>query len=246
MTKRNIIFIFVCLLSFCSFAFSQDNPVVADKVDEYDEKTETIEKFVEKTKLFLKKLSKAPQTTKGFIAIPTDDFPPYENLYKQAQNVLSKNDELKSRVELSKPIPAGYRPKKLPEKTEFWLIPSNAENPYPIEIGCGLPSSCPAVSIEGADYIYDKNKTQLFSAAGIDSPASAEIKYKWTVSAGEIVNGEWKVSGGKVVNNEDLSFIEVDFSGVDANEVTITLELEGFTDCQSKAVRKVKLVNNPK
>jgi len=233
MRKLNILFIIVCLVSFCSFVFSQDKPL-AVKIGEYNQKTEAAEKLVEKTNFFLKKLSGLPKDTKGFIAIPSEDFLLFKNLSEQVNAVLSKYTELKYRVELLQPAPVGYRPKGLPEKTEFWLISLNAEKPYSIEIVCGLTYSCPDIEIIGTNYIYDKNKTQLFSASVSGAGFPNEIKYNWTVSAGEIIKGE------------GTPLIEVDFSKVDVDEITITFELEGFSDCQTKIEHKIKIVKNPK
>ncbi len=124
-----IFYFFSCLLVFNSAISAQEKPV-AVRIAEYDDKTEKIETFAEKTTLFLDKLSKSPQTTMGFIAIFGKDYSTYKVLSEKVASIISKNPNLKSRVETFIPGVKYRETDKSDHKSEFWLVPEGAESPY--------------------------------------------------------------------------------------------------------------------
>ena len=70
--------------------------------------------------------------------------------------------------------------------TEFWRVPPGADNP--ICEGCGA-MPCPTISVKGPADITVPGDTMKFS---LNPPPkhSENLKYKWIVSAGEIVEGQ--------------------------------------------------------
>ncbi len=218
-----IFYLFSYLLVFNSAIFAQEIPV-AVRIAEYDDKTEKIETFAEKTNLFLDKLSKSPQTTMGFIAVFGKDYSTYKVLSEKVASIISKNPNLKSRVETFIPGVRYRETDKSDYKSEFWLIPEGAESPYtPFCINC----LCPTISVSGTESISNETSAITFTA---------------NVSGGSQDDGtyNWKVSAGKIIEGQGTAVIKVDAEG--AKEITATVEIGGVCEeCNREASFRTKI-----
>ena len=198
------------LLVSCFFAitaFSQNKPV-AVKIAEYDDRSETIKKFTEKVKLLMKKVADSSDAS-GVIAIYPHNASLYKELFKQAETLTSKKSKIKGRIEII-PVPGVLYNKEPFEQTEFWLVPKNATPPYVFWIG---DCSCPTIEIYGSKN-FDNFAEPLMFTANVSGGSQDDIKYKWTVSAGEIIEGQ------------GMPVIKIDLKKKYVEKLTVSVEIE--------------------
>ena len=216
-----IFFLCLCLFVYNSAIFAQENSN-AVKVAEYDDKTEKIETFVEKANLFLDKLSKSVETTQGFIVINVKDDLMKKNLSERLHIILSEKSQLKNRNIIA-PIP-GQRYSFLPEKSEFWIVPQTAD--YPYTPNCAL-CVCPTINIDGVK-VAGKKTVDLTFTANISGGSADTVTYKWSISAGKIIEGQ------------ETPVIKVDAEG--AKEIIATVEIGGVCEeCLREASLTTKI-----
>lgn len=231
MKSAFLIFFFV-LCSFTLPIFPQEKPV-AVKIDEHNDEIETIDLFVEKTKTFLRKVSEAPKTTRGFIFVTTREHSTYKRLSEKLKQILSENSELKHRITLSQ---AGVRYITQPQITEFWLIPKGTEEPY---IPFSISYVCPSIKIVGNENFSDFSQPLVFSAS-ISGGSQSDVEYKWTISAGKILQGQGTPTIEIDLSKEFTKNLKI---SVEINEIDKFGEMNEL--CKTKVEFETKYAGKP-
>lgn len=141
-----------------------------------------------------------------------------ENWASQAKNKLiyEWNVDEKRVVALN----GGYRDE---DTIEFWVVPKGAD--APVETPSYQKSEtffCPRIDISGIDSNFDSNRPASFTVS--TAPKQDGLKYRWSVSAGNIVTGV-----------EDDS-VEIDPKG--NKKITVFVEVSGLPlPCKRVAFR---------
>lgn len=214
-----IFFLFICFCAFASSTVAQDKPQAIEVVEigvktgdtEIDKLTETLEKFISR-------LEKEPATTIGYIDTPVNT-----ELGKKIKLFVA-NAGLENRVKFWGTLrrPEGYR---FPFGFSFYLVPQGAKIPYRCIIE---PCECPDLSIEAFENAVNRKSFLHFTAKIAGGDIQGTLSYKWTVSAGKIVEGHGTLT------------IKVDAEG--AKEITATVEIEGVChECPREATFTTKI-----
>lgn len=170
----------VTALAFQTFA--QNGPK-AVKVAEFDDQTEPLKAFVNKTTYLIKRLSKLPKGTTVFIAVASSSLRTDLTLRKIARELLVANKISANRFELTHPN-TGYN--HIFDKTEFWLISKDGEPPYREFTG---DCSCEPIQIFGSESINAKSEMLFFATGKVNWPEEFTV-YNWSVTSGTIVDGQ--------------------------------------------------------
>lgn len=214
-----ILFLFICLCAFASSAVAQEKPIVIEVAEigvktgdtEIDKLTETLEKFISR-------LEKEPATTIGYIDTPVNT-----ELGKKIKAFVA-NAGLESRVKFWGALrrPEGYRSSF---GFGFYLVPQGAEIPY----RCILEAcECPQLNIEAFENAVNRKPFLNFTVKVEGGDIQGTPSYKWTVSAGKIVEGQGTPT------------IKIDAQG--AKEIIAIVEIGGVCDeCPRKATFTTKI-----
>ena len=201
-----IFFTSICLCAFASLIVAQEKPRIVEfaKVNVNPKETE-IDKLTATLEKFLSRLDKEPETTDGYIDVPTNI-----ELGRKLQLFMA-NDALKNRVKFWGEMkqPELYR---IDFGVNFYLIPQGAQIPYE---RVNEPCICPVIDVVAPENVVKGNSVLAFTAE-LEGENQKEIKYKWFLSAGRIIEGQ----GTKT--------IKVDAE--DAKEVTATVRFSGSCD----------------
>ena len=187
-----VLFVF---LAFVPAAVAQEKKVAAIKVFEMND--DDNESFISGMREFIRKLERSPKDTTGFVAIAQNRY----QRQKIVKEMLRQRPTLKKRIEYTNAV-CSYN--KGWENTEFWLIPKGADEPYTPRT---CDPSCPDISILEPLGIDSVNKQITFTASIIGGGQDEPITYQWTVTGGEIVNGQGTPS--LVVKLRDLRVTSV-------------------------------------
>lgn len=202
-------------LIICLTAFSQTKPVPM-KFDDYSEESgENISLLARKTRRFAALLQKLPKSTKGVIAYYVNsteadfcsDKPTAEKRNDYVRALLIKKYGMLAERIISKD--GAYRNST---EIEFWLQPKDAESPVPAITRTG-DCHCPTISVDGAEFTYYKALPLIFTA-NITGGDNSKRSYKWTVSGGEIIEGQGTPE------------IKVDISKINALQVKVDFEID--------------------
>jgi hypothetical protein len=214
----------VALLIFSAILRAQDGPA-SIKLVEFDRKTETIDGFVDKTKILIERLS-SDKDASGFINITKKD-----PLFGKLTKVLEQYRDVASRLSF---VDRSIIYQSNTSNIEFWYTPAGAEKPF--TIGCGL-CICPTISVDGKQLLDEPltSETKLVFTANVAGGSQDEpIKYHWTVDGGQIISGQGTPS------------IEVKLT-LPFKDVTATVNLSGIDpacSCPTSASETTKLTDN--
>lgn len=213
---KSLVLICSLPLIICFTVFSQ-NKSDSIKFDEYSEESgANLKLLAEKTKRFAKHLRKLPKTTKGVI-IYYSSIKEKIDFCEEKRNIADeRNDYIRDLlIKKYKISPARVISKdgNLSNDTEidFWVQPNGAESPE-VDFRMAVDCFCPVITIDGNEYTYNKIKPLIFTAK--ISSGSDEINFKWTVSSGEIIEGQGTPE------------IKVDISKTNAAQITADFEIE--------------------
>jgi preprotein translocase subunit Sec61beta len=81
---------------------------------------------------------------------------------------------------------------------------------------------CPRVSVDAAAIVFEQDSPMVFNAK-LTAGESAKVTYRWTVSAGEITEGQGTAD------------IKVNTAGHPGEEIKATVELVGVEGCIARA-----------
>lgn len=209
MTKKKLLIYFICVIfPFVVHVNAQDKPVPV-KISEYDDERESIEVFNKRIDIFLRRLSKEPVTTFGFIAVSGKDYATFKTLRSHAKLALANNKDLKKRVDISE---QGIHYNTRFEKTEFWFIPANSDPPY---VALTADCDCPEVRVEGKPEPKKANRTSFVanvSGGYFQNP----VTYRWRVTGGTIVKGQGTPTIQVKINSSRKAVTaEVEIGGVE-------------------------------
>jgi hypothetical protein len=210
MKRIGLIFI---LLAVTAVSIHAQGDSQAIQIDKYDDRTEPNQTLVKKTLEFLKALSEAPTTTRGFVAIACRNCDSVQILRKQIRDIVDKNKHVRKRVELTQP---GILYDTRFEMTEFWLIPKNAPAPY---YNHDYGPVCPNITLSGKSEVRYLDKFALFTVTFSGGSAESLISFKWSVVGGKIVSGKGSPSiKVKIDRAADQVTADVKIVGIDPAE----------------------------
>jgi len=209
-------------LFFCSLflvsAIAAQEVRRGEKIGEYDESEKSEAALEAVTERFIIRLSNEPATTIGFIGIYETD-----ELSKKIKLILAKYPAVKNEIRY---LYATCYPRHL-TTVEFWIIPKDAER-IPRPACCG-DCFCPVIDVKGVEVAESPIRYLTFTA-DVSGKTQTEIKYRWYLSAGKIVEGQ------------NTKTIKVDPQG--AKEVRATLQIGGTCDdeiCPRQASSTTKI-----
>jgi hypothetical protein len=102
--------------------------------------------------------------------------------------------------------------------TALFIYPSVVKSPK------STFNECPIITVECPDYVGETQSPAIFSAAISDNGSKAVYTYRWTISAGTIIEGQ------------DTPKITVNGSGLGGQSITATIEVSGLPEgCPSRA-----------
>lgn len=214
-----IIALILCSIAFISTTAAQEKPRVIEfaKVSVKPRETE-IEKLTETLEKFLRRLEKEPETTDGYIDVPTNI-----ELGRKLQLFMA-NDTLKNRVKFwgAMKRPELYR---IDFGVNFYIVPQGAEIPYE---RVSEPCVCPTFDVTALEYTVKRDSILTF-VAEMKGDGYEEVKYQWFLTAGKILEGQ----GTKTIK----------VSAEDAKEVTATAQYSGWCDetCPRTASETIKI-----
>jgi hypothetical protein len=81
---------------------------------------------------------------------------------------------------------------------------------------------CPRVSVDAAGVVFEQDAPMVFNAK-LTAGEGAKVIYRWTVSAGEIAEGQ------------GTSDIKINTAGHPGEEIKATVELTGVEGCMARA-----------
>lgn len=163
------------------------------------------ELLTKKLNEFIERLSQEPETTRGFINIAGNS-----KLAGKIKSFVADNSNLLHRIVFNWNL---KYPNLSIRTFDFYLIPQDAAIPY-IEVDEIV--ICPTLSVDAPIEANKQNSVITFTAKAEGGNKDAVITYKWTVSAGKIIEGQ------------NTKTIKVDPQG--AKEVTANLEIRGTGD----------------
>lgn len=233
--KKIIAFIF-CSLIFISAITAQDKPQ-AIKFAEYNDEAGNMQTLAEKAESFARRLQQEPAMTRGFIAYfrgssyLSRNQSRYSEVFIYLKDFATRNE---SRIDKEEGLQWGGRSLNysIYARAEFWIVPKDAEYPDIRAHECGLVE-CPTVGLEGDETVKNVREPQTF-IANVRGGFGEEIEYRWTISAGNIIEGQ------------GTPVIRVDLSNVKDKEVKIHLELDGVPDvCVREATLTTEISDKP-
>ena len=170
--------IFLAVLAIQTFA--QEKPV-AIKFGEVENGKEFTPLFIKQFDEFLKKVRKAPNSTRGFVAIDADDLSILSARHDIVEAKLRKRADLRRRIEVTH---RGVSYRTHWTKSEFWFVPGGAKAPY---LALTADVFCPIVTVQGKPAAADTKEEIVFTASvGSDGP----VGFKWSVVGGHISSGQ--------------------------------------------------------
>lgn len=181
MNKRVL---FITLFVLVMQTFAQEKPK-AIKIAEFDDRVESVPVFSRRVKQVLKELDRRPAGTRVFIAISRENRELSQSLISLADKIVAKERREKQRLVTITDLYCYYRLKIV--KTEFWVVPTRAEPPYPAPLSCDY--FCPTIEIQGKPLFQDKNEKLIFTV-NVSGLGENEVGYKWTVEGGRLLSGQ--------------------------------------------------------
>jgi len=203
--KIFFLFFFLFIFNLTNFAQEEPQAVVFYKFDTNEIKNSKL--LIKKLDEFINRLSREPETTRGFIAIAGNT-----KLAEKIKSFVADNSNLANRIvfnwNLKHPnLPITY--------FNFYLVPLGAKIPY---VNVHEPFECPNLSIEALTKVL-KQKSVITFIAKAEGGDNENVTYNWKISAGKIIKGQ------------KTSTIIIDPQG--AKEITATIEIDGVYDvCQ--------------
>lgn len=181
------------LLFFVFQAYAQNKPL-PEKFDNYMEtKSPDFRKLEKKARLFAKRLSKAPDSTKGLIfyysyahagmTLCSKEKRVAEERYDFVKNILFNSEKINpSRIISVDGLLRNYT------ELEFWIVPKEAEIPEATATH-HEDCFCAQISVSGAENSLESNEILTFSAS-VSGGIGRTVKYDWTISSGTIISGQ--------------------------------------------------------
>lgn len=210
-----IFHLFFCLAIFDSAIFTQETPRAIVFYEFETNEIENSKLLTEKLNEFICRLSKEPETTKGFINIAGNTL-----LAEKIKLFVADNSNLKSRIVFNWNLKYPARPIS---NFDLYLIPQGAEIPY---VNVHELCVCPVLSIDALTKVNKQSSAITFTAK--TEGGRDKIKYIWKVSAGKIIEGQGTPT------------IKVDTEG--AKEIIATVEISGVCEeCEREASFKTKI-----
>jgi hypothetical protein len=205
----------------------------AVKIDDYTETTtENLKLLAEKTKSFAERLRKEQPTSRAFIIYYLETFTVAckdKSKTKVEERIEFVKDQLINKYKISPDrVVVSADSFRNDTRVEFWIVPKDVREPTG-EGGFFLDCDCPVVAVseisEDDGIVFSRNETVIFKAyiSGLDLNS---VKFKWNVSAGEIIDGQ------------GTSVIKVDLTKVSAEEVKASVKIDYDVCCDSYCMKE--------
>ena len=228
--KLNLVFLIIVSLFFIVSAQAQTEAV---KVDEYSEtKEEDLKLLSEKTKSFAERFRKEPKSSRAFLIYYLTE--PAGSCKEKSKTKVEERvefvkDQLTNKYKISSDRIVVSADSYLHYPSiEFWIVPQGVREPTG-STGYSSDCDCPVMTVseisETDGFVFSKNEPVIFKASvgGLDLSL---VKFKWTISAGEIIDGE------------GTSVIKVDLTKVSAEEVKASVEIDYDVCCESFCMKE--------